>query len=183
MASVLTKPTWAIFLDISGVLARGWTEEDFAQKAEALFPGKPDLNSLEELTIGVEFFNASAVGCLCQLIERISQVAKPAIVLTSAWKTRGSIDELKRVFRKWKFAEYLIDKTPEIHHDRRWGEIRAWLNANKKRENVQKYIILDDCPTYGFPRGNLVLVNRERLLSQEDVELAWKKLNDFHPAL
>ncbi len=186
MTIISDKPVWAIFLDIDGVLNEGIPSLDkFLAKKKELYPGVSDITPMQMKRVEAQFLNKQAVEHLHALIERVSEVAKVVIVLSSIWRFHGEIEAIKdTMFVDWKFAEYLIDKTPTYMNNAmekivlsewRWKEIRLWLNECSKKHNIQSYVILDD--DHEFPEERFVRINCYKLLSEQDVEEALKKIS------
>ncbi len=183
MTIISDKPVWAIFLDIDGVLNECIPPLDkFLAKKKELYPGVSDITPMQMKRVEAQFLNKQAVEHLHALIERVSEVAKVVIVLSSIWRFHGEIEAIKdTMFVDWKFAEYLIDKTPTYRNNAvvfsewRWKEICSWLNECSKKHKIESYVILDD--DHEFPKERFVRVHYSKLLSEQDVEEAWKKIS------
>jgi hypothetical protein len=158
-----------IFLDIDEVIFRQNHYLDNIQticiKAEQLFP-KYVLNrkkpyTKRDLSIAAShFFDFSALKNLDELIKTIEKTSEVWIVISSFWRFKGSVEELKTVFfPQHNFAKYIVDKTVEFdseevdiccnaheQHEKngfqcRAAEIQYWLNHHPL---VKNYFIFDD---------------------------------------
>lgn len=61
-------------------------------------------------------------------------------VITSTWRVKHSIKELRRIFEYNGITTEIYDYTPIITSEGRGGEIENWLQNNQ----YDNYIILDD---------------------------------------
>lgn len=180
MTTISAKPIWAVFLDVDGVLnsySNLPSEVSVARKALEIFPGKR-IGDVEMKTAEARFFFCKkAVACLSGLVERISAVATPVIILSSAWRNAAAASDFKeKIFKGLEFAEYIIDKTPDLSYELRWQEISLWLSGNGERNEIERFVILDDDDQFPFPKDQFVQVDGKKSLSEENVEEAWKKL-------
>lgn len=117
------------------------------------------------------------------LIEKLNKIVKAVegtkIVISSSWRIRFSLQELiEMLVRKGLEAE-IIDVTPRIHgrfseHIPRGKEIQAWLDATK--ENVEKFIILDDISNMVHLEPFLIQTDDFVGLTDEHVDRAIKML-------
>lgn len=134
VSSEKQKPLSIIFLDIDGVLIhdrsidplRTWIQ----QKLVELFGKRDEMfreyTELEWRIAASHFLLSPALENLEKLIERMSKVAEVAIVLSSAWRLDGTVDEIKnQMFAIGSFSKRIIDKTPEDD----------WWRAKKRRRS------------------------------------------------
>ena len=120
-----------IFLDIDGVLRTH----------------KSDLNWSKELNVPLfrgtnRLFSKEAVDNLNEVIF----LTKAKIVVTSSWRIKLSLEELKTIFKDRGVIGEVIDKTSIEYLEKpfpighRGLEIRAWLYRN----TYSKYVVIDD---------------------------------------
>jgi hypothetical protein len=71
------------------------------------------------------------------------------VVVSSTWRVRRSVEELRRVLDKVGFEGEVIDKTPVLENHGigdpfvvRAMEIRAWLDA--QTQPIESYVVIDD---------------------------------------
>ncbi len=123
-----------IFLDIDGVL-----NSDTWEKTEAYKNGTYPENR----------FDPNAIVLLNKIIEKTN--AK--IVLTSTWRLKYSLKQMKELFSKIDLKCDLIDFTPDLKKENdytlRGNEILKWCKDNRKiigtkYLNYTDFIILDD---------------------------------------
>lgn len=77
-----------------------------------------------------------------QLLNQIVVEYNPIIILSSYWRTRYSLEEINKIFKKHGFVGKISDKTDEQgeEHSERWNQIKRYI----KKNNVKNFIILDD---------------------------------------
>lgn len=193
MEYVPEKPLVAIFLDIDGVLMEGEPGIAKIQKLRELF-GIRDYSGLEYDIATSYFLSESAVANLNKLIERVDEVARVIIILSSAWRVNRTVDQIKnQMFVIWPFSKYIIDKTPDggqwrdslsrislekygfdLHY--RAHQIAYWLRENGHLQ-IKNFVIFDDYDellSEQFPH-NFVHV-RCGLLSKAHIEKAYEIL-------
>lgn len=155
--SYMTKPVFALFLDIDGVLFNRPDHEAVLKKAAELFPDRRISNRIDRIAASY-FFDKTALQNLDQLIQKIEEKATVKIVISSNWRYKITVEELKTsIFGIHHFSKYIVDKTMDDlddakpfcrhpHHeldtiDCRASEIQHWLNAHPE---VKNFAILDD---------------------------------------
>ncbi|MBF0299963.1 MAG: hypothetical protein HQK51_14655 [Oligoflexia bacterium] len=169
-----------IFLDIDGVVFYNPMDGTVQNRVKESFQGREhelelSYSNYECTKAAVDLFSVKALESLNRLIQSIKKECKVdiGIVLSSAWRERKSLQELKELFRQHSFSEYLIDKTPEDGGSR--GEqITRWLNSSSDKYKVVSFVILDDDQgdlLAKFP-AQLVLCNHRRLLGHDEYEKA-----------
>ena len=160
-----------IFLDIDGVLQPGHKQDRFKHDLKKLrqdFSEKsdPHYETMSEYDIGAVYYdwNDEAVKNLKTLIDE----ADAEIVLSSAWRERKSIKQLKLLFKIHDLDKYVIAKTPyrqeEVDNEEkesdnkskllpdnyikadefgssRDGEIEVYLH---KHTEIKQFVIIDD---------------------------------------
>jgi hypothetical protein len=99
----MINPNFLIFLDIDGVL------NPFIKSPNLPLPQ----TRLAQFMADAQQFDPSAVNALENLIQRISASAQPHIILSSAWRRGFNIQEIREIFKKYTFAERILDKTPD----------------------------------------------------------------------
>lgn len=136
-----------IFLDIDGVLNH------------QLFYEKRTDKSIE---IDVE---------KVKLLNEIHSKINVKYVITSTWRKEHSLEELKTIFKKYRFTGEIIDVTPILKFENsslsvpRGCEIQQWITDNKDKlgTNIlswKSYVILDDnSDMLYWHRNNFFLVD------------------------
>lgn len=122
-----------IFLDIDGVLRTH--ESDLAWSKELNEPVRRGTNRL---------FSKKAVDNLNEVIF----LTKAKIVVTSSWRLKLSLEQLKKVFKERGVEGEVIAKTSSDYIDNdyfipignRGLEIRQWLQDN----HYSKFVVIDD---------------------------------------
>lgn len=142
-----------IFLDIDGVLFdnpmdgsvhRRVDERLNRIRVEGEIPEPyPDI---ECDRAAVDLFDPTSLHYLHKLISDINEQTQEevGIVLSSAWRERRSLKELRDLFEQHAFSKYLIDKTPKLSGQLRGKEIAQWLKEHKAHYDVSAFVILDD---------------------------------------
>jgi len=210
MCSDVQKPLVVIFLDIDGVLI-GTRDVDplctsIWQKLVELFGerdgGYRDYTALEWRIAASYFLSRSAVENLEKLIERVSEVDQVAIVLSSAWRLDGTVDEIKnQMFPIESFSRQIIDKTPDddwwrsrkgeetlspralekygFSLETRGSQIDYWFLENREKWDIKNFVILDDVDDGLSAKYPHHFVEVNRLLSESEVEKAYEILTKF----
>ncbi len=77
-----------------------------------------------------------------QILNNIVEKYNPTIILSSYWRTRYSLEEINKIFKKHDFIGEITDKTDEKgeEHKDRWAQIKRFIDKN----HVKNFIILDD---------------------------------------
>jgi len=123
-----------IFLDIDGVL-----NSDTWEKSKAFKNGEYPSNSFDPFSV--------------QLLNNIINETQAKVVLTSTWRLKFTLQEMKDIFRRVGIQCQLIDFTPDLKKDNdftlRGNEILKWCKDNRellgtKPLNYTDFIILDD---------------------------------------
>lgn len=161
--------TKIIFLDIDGVLNTVETQTDIYTKGIRL-PGSVNPNEL------YPEFDLESVSNLNYIIRQTG--AK--IVISSMWRT---------LFEHYSYlAEYLqfrgvvgevIGITPNHQNPGtygRGGEIQAWLDENPDQQ-VEKFVILDDCDDMDHLMSYLVQTNFSEGIAKRHADRAIEMLN------
>jgi hypothetical protein len=177
------KPSYVIFLNIDGVL--------MSEREKQLALAKPSEEACKYADSQHEFlsrntnaysnnywslivachFSKKALENLNKLIERIEQVAKPLIVISSRWRLGRTLDELIRIyFKMYTFSRYIADKIPDKIPGKdfpslRLDEIRYWLDCHPE---IKHYIIFNDEPLDQTFEKHCIVCHG--LLSEQDIE-------------
>lgn len=139
-----------IFLDIDGVLFYNPMDGRVHERVAERLKGRDDIPkpypAIEFDRAAVDLFDETSMHHLHKLIADIAEQTqqKVGVVLSSNWRVGYSLEVLQDLFKQHTFAEYLIDKTPELFAESRGQEIAQWLKENKERFNVTGFVILDD---------------------------------------
>lgn len=128
------------------------------------------------------------------LIERINKIVeiveaqdaekdiKTKIVISSSWRVRFPLDELRHMLRNKGLRAEVIDVTPRIYPMRfsenvpRGKEIQAWLTDCT--DTVVKFVILDDISNMKHLSPFLILTDDRTGITEADVEKAIKMLEN-----
>ena len=189
----VAQPLTVIFLDIDGVLVRGWETDRNWPKVVEMFGEKEYYTPLEWSIATAYFLNPGAVQCLDLLIANIEKTHQVAIVLSSAWRENGTLEEIQnQMFAIWPFSLKILDKT--VHNDARYthaqeakekyrialrsraDQIDYWLREHPNL-TVDTFVILDDWDddlSSRFP-DHFVHV-KDGILSPSDVSSALSKI-------
>ncbi len=190
-----TRSPFVIFLDIDGVVYNGPNQDGVSKKALELFPNQP--NSRKSLDIAAtHFFDNKAIENLNVYICQIEKTKVASIVLSSAWRTKRDIPEIKEVFSKHNFSKYIVSKTPddlnptanrlycrdEVHTKSQYQfescratEIQYWLNQHPE---IIQYVILDDNDNHlsqAF-EDRLILTKYQTLFDEKTLQKALRHL-------
>jgi len=169
-----------IFLDIDGVLNNPGTYENKDKLMVNLGCG------------GVKYRQENCFEK--ELVNNLNEIIKQTgayIVLSSSWRYGlESHGEIKALLNKiMKIEGCVLGKTPEsIVWQTRAEEIQAWLDRSLPYyqdlfgldgdEPLESFIILDDDSNFGDLQNNLVRVDGSRGLTQKEVNLAVRRLNE-----
>ncbi len=204
LSAAAEKPLSIIFLDIDGVLIDGrdrdplrtWIQEKLVElfgKKDARYR---DYTDLERRIATSHFLSRPAIANLEKLIERVSTVRSVAIVLSSAWRLDGTLDEIKnRIFATESFSRLIIDKIPDDDWWRirknekelspialekygfplrtRGAQIDYWLRENHKEWSVDNFVIIDDVDDEISVRHSDHFVEVHKLLSESEAKKAY----------
>ena len=104
---------------------------------------------------------------------------KTKIVISSSWRKRFTLDELKEMLQNKGLEADVIDVIPNIlsasgKHIPRGVKINAWLDSSK--DTVVGFVILDDVYDMEHLKLKLVHINDATGITDEDVEKAIKIL-------
>ncbi len=206
------EPVSIIFLDVDGVLfseISPSTKAKIIKKINELFEKKGGgFTKMEWGIAQSHFFSKAAVGNLMKLIERVSKVSRVVIVISSSWKLAGTVEELRdRIFAIAPFSKLIIDKIPANDEQRkekgetplspiakqkygfileaRGEQIDFWLRENYDKVPIKSFVILDDQDDGISERYPHNFVSIKQLLSEADVDKAYKILTEslFSPEM
>jgi hypothetical protein len=117
--------------------------------------------------------------CVAEL-NRIVDAADADIVVTSSWRMRHTLDEIRAVLEAagLESSSRVIGQTEHLHYKtgddgrivgraERSDEIRNWLKANRR----DRYVILDDDYDAEIP-GHFVRTSPDHGLTREDADRA-----------
>lgn len=207
-ASSSLLPTAVLFLDMDGVMMRDRSTDPLAtliqQKVNELFIKKEGLNSgfteLEWRVAAGHYLDKEAVARLDRLNEKVSKVARFVIVISSAWREDGTLEEIKnQMFAMWSFSKLIIDKTSDEEYlirrrgeevpksmekygfdlNRRGRQIDFWLRENIERLNIKSFAIWDDVDEEMSERYPENFVEIPKIVRDEDVDRTYNILTDF----
>lgn len=105
-------------------------------------------------------------------LERLVARAQAKVVISSSWRARLTLEELRATLRARGFTGDVIGTTPRFRVGDRSLEIAAWLSANP---GTHAFAILDDDQLANVD-DRLVLTHPEHGLTDADVEAALKLL-------
>lgn len=151
-----------IFLDFDGVLN--------SQSFLAATPG------------GLDRLDPQAIARL----ERIVARSGAKVVISSTWRVKRSLDELRALLAGLGFSGEVIDRTPELKNGpgyshpfiARGAEIQAWIDA--QRAPLESFVVLDDAILDGMEQNHIQTDFFEGL-SDEHVEEAVAILGEIAP--
>ncbi len=111
-------------------------------------------------------FCPACVTCLNEIVERTGA----SIVITSSWRERASVDELREWFRRAGFRGVIVGVTPILLGRSRGAEVHAYLG---ELDRTGVFIIVDDQADMDAKlRERLVLVDGDIGLRASDVDRA-----------
>lgn len=152
-----------IFLDIDGVLLNKNVpeyKEKFDARLNTDYIKYKIMGGFEKIAYdkaAVDLFDESALANLLELIQSIETATKDkvGIVISSNWRDKGSILQLKELFKQHSFSEKIVAKIPnkiyvvgEVNDFKypicRGEEIDFWLQQNFMSLGITNFLILDD---------------------------------------
>lgn len=174
-----------ILLDIDGVL----NSEQYARKMEARHyqlghtePASPKRETTCDCFLLFKHVDREAVARLNRIIAGTS--AK--IVISSTWRKKFDLSELRTIFADHGLVGEIIDATPNAYKDPelqgvfahvtrifRGHEIDFWL---QKHPEVDRFVILDDDSDMAMHKNRLVQTDCAEGLLDEHVDLAIRML-------
>jgi hypothetical protein len=143
-------PPVSLFLDVDGVLSN----KTYTVRAE--IP-----NTLEEFHRAADFLDPNAVKNLHKIIRGLGKTREVWVIISSSWRWGFSVENLKTIFGKYEFSQYIQGKTidslefsqedrkshchPDLHrrgkHLCRAAEINRYL---REHPEIIEFVILDD---------------------------------------
>jgi len=135
-----------IFLDIDGVLHNPW------KLPTTLSPSEH-----------IKYFNPEAIKNLDIILDTVENCR---IVISSSWRLYGDLDHVRKLFRGFRFVNYIIGSTPFIGPTDRPKEIIQWLQH--ATINIRNFIVIDDYPLgMNIFKDKYIQTNENRLLDAE----------------
>lgn len=113
-----------IFLDIDGVLRTQASDLEWSRRL-----GEP---------IPFSVFDRRFDPAIASRINEVAGYARAKIVVTSTWRTKHDLDQLKRIFREGGISAEVVGKTGI--GSSRGEEIEQWILENR----VSSYVVIDD---------------------------------------
>lgn len=149
-----------IFLDFDGVLTN-----------EAFLLANGPVNRFTHLNGGVTFCpnNMEKLNTLCK-------ETKAKVVVISTWRKKLCIDELQDVLYANYFTGEVIGVTDDFPFTR-GAEVLDWLLRNGEREQVDRFVIIDDRLDFGFLQHNLCTIHEDLGMTDESVHRAMQILS------
>jgi len=171
-----------IFLDIDGVIFYNPMDGRVHDRVEARLKGRKHefpqgYPMIEFDRAAVDLFDKTSLQYLDKLIEDAGQQTQQevGIVLSSSWRSRRYLEDIQDLFKQHSFAQYLIDRTPELSYRKSRGdEIAHWLKKNKERYKISSFVVLDDYDcglSENFPEA-FVKFNHLKLFREEEYRQA-----------
>jgi len=115
-----------------------------------------------------------------KLLKEIAEKTEANLVLSSDWRywwDKPDEDFILLVEMLRKFGMELISKTPITRHGYRGAEIYQWMNE-WRGEQVEKFVIIDDCDDMKPYMDRLVQTLHNQGLAKIHVEKAIKLLDE-----
>lgn len=146
-----------IFLDIDGVLQVDIQPQRFKSNLDKLQAdlsvGEPGYAYLDKYDIGAAYYDwyPEAV----QLLKDLCENTGAKIVITSQWRDRKTLGDLKLLFKLQQLDGYVIGMTPMLssHYNEalkryptRGEEIETFIADYTRKRKIYRYVILDDDP-------------------------------------
>lgn len=187
-------PLVVVFLDIDGVLINSapdiFLSHYIKTSTQEILLDHPEYSrKLATLKATSLYFSPIALHYLNESIQKISQVAKVAIVISSEWRKQISLDDFKNhVFSETKFYDLIIDKTPDFESNQylhsldtiRRKEIQSWLQKNSEALNITNFVAIEGLSLKRFGilkefksqkttqyENHLIQIDADRLFSAE----------------
>lgn len=155
-----------VFVDIDGVL-----------NSDRLFAEHPSPEGASWWS--ADAIDPSAVALLEALLERTGAV----VVLSSSWRKRATLDELRAMLRTRGLSIPVFAATPSLYRSpegvrpTRGDEILAWLAAESARgARVERWVVLEDEEELGEVEARCVRTDARVGLTASDVERAVRML-------
>ena|SRR3990167_1924802 len=122
---------------------------------------------------------------LVERLNRIIAATNAKVVVSSSWRVRFNLDELREILISRGFVGEVIDVTPRVPQRRfsemisRGEEVQAWLHQHP---DVESYVIIDDINEFKGMKKHFVETNHRTGITDKDVERAINILNGVnHP--
>jgi hypothetical protein len=134
---------------------------------------------------GASWWSVAAIDpAAVQRLNALVSQTDAAVVLSSSWRRRSSLEELNDLLASRGLARPIIDVTPSLHRTAdgvrltRGDEILAWLaqRAEEAGEVVEAYVALEDEEALGDVETWCVRVDSRVGLTAGDVERAARML-------
>lgn len=111
--------------------------------------------------------------CVAALNSLLAADESLMLVISSCWRVGMTRIELCDLFNKWGVTPgRILDRTGEMR-DSRGEEIQTWLaERSKHRDDIDKFIIIDDDLDMGPLLPKLIRTNRATGLTQPDIQRA-----------
>lgn len=165
-----------IFLDIDGVLNNEVYSKQKYDEWEKL--GRPQRKRFDENS---DNFDPRCMELLNELITSTGA----EVVISSAWRSGHTKEELQVLFEQYGFKHKILDYTPRMGHAAtvRGNEIKWWIHENKELIGPDywrwyDYVILDDDSDMLLEqRNNFLCINGYMGLTPKDIYKAEFILN------
>lgn len=161
-----------IFLDIDGVLNSDvyTASQKYIAECEALGlspTGNDVLNKAHYLHLDMDAM---------QLLNSFVEKSKAKVIISSTWRKRYSLVELRSMFEKRGATFEIAGVTPAKMSWRPRGyDIRSFFNE-LNGVTPDAFVIIDDVDEFSLYPNNFVQTSESVGLTQENVEKAWKIL-------
>ncbi len=181
-----------IFLDIDGVL---WIQntENVENRLRELYeeqhkPVPHKFSGKETDKAAADLFAKNALANLKTLVDKIEKSGEEVgFVVHSNWRIDRSVDDLKEILSQHFFISKRIigkidDELSEYYSSEDFysAPIQGWLNANKEKYQINKFVIIDDTRDFSKTfKENFIKCDSGKLLTEENINQALQKLGIF----
>jgi hypothetical protein len=100
-------------------------------------------------------------------LKKILKETNAKIVISSTWRIKRSLEELKRIFSIYDISNYIIGVTPNLWKER-GHEIQEYIDIHKNI--IKKFVIIDDDSDMEHLMPYLVKINYLNGLTNEEAE-------------
>lgn len=118
--------------------------------------------------------NANAAPECVRVLNKITERANAAIVISSTWRKCMPVGKLRLLLKKWGVSAPVLGVTPDLRDAQRGKEILKWLADH--RGKAKDFVILDDDADMHPFHHKLVKTEFAEGLAEKHIELALARL-------
>lgn len=174
----MQKPTYIIFLNLHVLYNSDKTLSTFPITSSDILRCGGDINismlnqCYDNTIVLAKRFDQTAVNNLEFFIEKLSEKYEVKIIITSCWKNRKNVNELKMLLSSYNFSEKIVDKSPESTNI--LYEIKMCILKNQPLSDF----IIFDCKNVelNYFGKKYFSVDSKKLLTFENIDQILKNL-------